>query len=206
MIFQKAKGIEAAFRHIKIFTIVVISSVTLLCAFVCYNCFRMSSLIQQKIYVLANGKALEAFSGERKDNLPVEARDHIKTFHQLFFSLSPDENAIKSSLNKSFYLADASAKREYDNFMEANYYSNIVTANIIQTVQVDSISLDVEQTPYYFKCYAKQQVTRPTSSATRSLITEGYLREVSRSNNNSHGFLIERWRILDNRDIDVKMR
>jgi len=44
----------------------------------------MVSHIQERIYILANGKALEAWSAERRDNIPVEARDHVKMFHHYF--------------------------------------------------------------------------------------------------------------------------
>jgi len=206
MIFQKTKGIDLAFRHVKVFSMAIILAVVIVCALVTFKSYDMVSRMQQKVYVLANGKALEAYAAERKDNVPVEARDHIKTFHQLFFTLFPDDKAIKNNLTKSLYLADVSVKREYDNLTESNYYSNIITANISQTIEVDSVSLDLEQMPYYFRCYARQQIIRSTSTATRSLITEGYLSNVARSDNNSHGFLIERWKIIDNRDIQVEKR
>jgi hypothetical protein len=41
---------------------------------------------------------------------------------------------------------------------------------------------------------------------TRDLVTEGWLREVNRSDNNPHGFLIERWAIIENRDLKVEQR
>jgi hypothetical protein len=71
---------------------------------------------------------------------------------------------------------------------------------------MDSIVVSVENYPYYFRCYAKQQIVRPTSILKRNLITEGNLRNVSRSDNNPHGFLIEHWRTLDNKDIGTENR
>lgn len=56
-----------------------------------YKSFALVSGMQEKIYILANGKALEAFASERRDNIPVEARDHVRTFHKLFFTLDPDD-------------------------------------------------------------------------------------------------------------------
>ena len=58
---------------------------------------------------------------------------------------------------------------------------------------MDSIEINLNQYPYYFHCRALQKIIRPTSIVTRNLVTEGYLRNVSRSDNNSHGFLIERY-------------
>ncbi len=54
--------------------------------------------------------------------------------------------------------------------------------------------------------HATQSIIRTTSIVSRSLLTEGYLRNVSRSDNNSHGFLIERWTTIDNRDIKTENR
>jgi conjugative transposon TraK protein len=151
--------------------------------------------------VLANGKALQAFAGDRKDNIPVEARDHVKMFHQYFFSLDPDEKVIQSNMNKALYLADASAKKVYESLKENNYYTGIISGNISQQINVDSVFVNVETYPFYFKCYATEKIIRPSTITTRSLLTEGYLRNVSRSDNNPHGFLIERWNTIENKDI-----
>lgn len=206
MIFKKMKNIDSAFRYIRLFSIIVIAAFSVLTCLVIFKSYKVVNEAQQKIYVLANGKALEAYASDRKENIPVEARDHVKTFHQLFFTLSPDEKAIEANITQSLYLADISAKREYDNLKERNYYRNIISGNINQTIRVDSISLDINQYPIYFKCYATQQLTRTTSLATRSLITEGFLRNVSRSDHNAHGFLIEKWNTIENKDISVVKR
>jgi conjugative transposon TraK protein len=143
---------------------------------------------------------------DRKDNIPVEARDHIKTFHHYFFSLDPDDKVIQGNVTKALYLADGSAKRLYDNLRESNYYANIISGNISQQIAVDSITLDVNQYPFYFACYATEKIIRTTSIVTRTLRTEGYLRNVSRSDNNPHGFLIEKFNTLENKDISVETR
>lgn len=204
--FKKMKNIDTAFRHVRGFTMLVITGCVLICCFALYKSFSLVSQMQGKVYILANGKALEAYSSDRKDNIPIEARDHVKTFHQLFFTLDPDDKVIKTNLTKALYLADASAKREYDNLKENGYYSGIISGNISQTIKVDSVSIDINQYPYQFRCYATQSIIRATSIVSRSLITEGALRNVSRSDNNPHGFLIERWNTIENRDIKTENR
>lgn len=200
------KNIDTAFQHVRGFTMLVIVGCVLICCFALYKSFSLVSQMQGKVYILANGKALEAYASDRKDNIPVEAKDHVKTFHQLFFTLDPDDKVIKTNLTKALYLADASAKREYDNLKENGYYSGIISGNISQTIKVDSISIDIDQYPYRFRCYATQSIIRTTSIVSRSLITEGALRNVSRSDNNPHGFLIERWNTIENRDIKTENR
>lgn len=204
--FKQMKNIDTAFRSIRSFTISVIIGCVLLCGFTLYKSLRLVAEMQSKVYILANGKALEAYASDRKDNIPVEARDHVNTFHQYFFSLDPDEKVIQSNITKALYLADASAKRAYDNLKEKGYYTTIISGNISQKIKVDSIQVNINQYPYYFRCYATQSIIRTTSIVSRSLLTEGYLRNVSRSDNNPHGFLIERWTTIDNRDIKTENR
>lgn len=204
--FTKAKNIDAAFKQTRSFFILVTAALLLLCIFCVYKCFNMVTGAQGKIYVLASGKAMEALAQDRKDNIPVEAKDHIGTFHQFFFTLSPDDKLILANITRAMYLGDESVKRGYDNLKESNYYSNIVAGNVSQTIRADSISLNTNEYPFYFRYYGKEEITRATTVVTRSLITEGYLRNVPRSDNNSHGMLIERWQIIENKDLSVKNR
>jgi conjugative transposon TraK protein len=204
--FKKMQNIDTAFRYVRSFTLLVVTGSLVLCGLTLYKSYQWVAGAQSKIYVLANGQALEAYAADRKDNLPVEARDHVRTFHQYFFSLDPDEKVIRENITKALYLADASAKRTYDNLKENGYYADIISGNISQRITLDSIRVDMNQYPYYFHCYATQSITRTTSLVTRSLQTEGYLRNVSRSDNNPHGFLIQRWTILENRDLKSQTR
>jgi conjugative transposon TraK protein len=158
-------------------------------------------LSQHRIYILANGKILEAFSAGRKDNLIVESKDHIQMFHHWFFTLDPDEKVIQENISKALYLADESAKDAYENLKEAGYYANIISANISQEIRVDSVHVDTDQYPYYFKCFATEKLIRSSAKVTRTLITQGFLRSVSRSDNNPHGFLIQKWETLVNTDL-----
>lgn len=204
--FSKMKNIDMAFRHVRGFTMLVITGCVVLCCFALYKSFSLVSEMQGKIYILANGKALEAYSSERRDNIPVEAKDQVKTFHVLFFTLDPDDKAIQANITKALYLADGSAKRAYDDLKENGYYAALISGNVNQTISVDSVTIDINEYPYHFLCYATQSITRPTSITTRSLVTEGALRNVSRSDNNPHGFLIERWNIVKNSDLKTVNR
>ncbi|HXH99299.1 MAG TPA: conjugative transposon protein TraK [Sphingobacteriaceae bacterium] len=202
--FQQLKNIDTAFQHIKVFSIVMILVCLLISGFSLVKSYQAIESAQSRVYILANGKALEAFSSGRKDNIQVEAKDHIRSFHQYFFSLDPDDQVILANISKALYLADESAKAQYDNLKEKGYYSNLISANISQEINIDSIKLDINQYPYFFRCFSTQKLIRSTSTATRNLITEGFLRNVSRSDNNPHGFLIERWNTISNRDTTLQ--
>ena len=200
------KNIDAAFRHIKTFSLLLLAGCFSLCGYVLYKSYELSARVQDRIYILAGDKALEAYSSGRKDNIPVEAKDHVSMFHQYFFTLDPDDKVIESNLTKALYLSDASAKRQYDNLKETGYYSNIISGNISQEINIDSVNINTKQHPYYFKCFGTIRIIRPNSIVTRNLITEGFLRNVARSDHNPHGFLIERWSTIENKDLKTESR
>jgi conjugative transposon TraK protein len=202
--FTQFKNIDTAFKHIKAFSIFLILACTLISGFAIWKSFDAVKTIQGKIYILANGKAIEAFSADRKDNIAVELRDHIKMFHHYFFTLDPDDKVIQTNISNALNLADESAKKAYDNLKEQGYYNNLISANISQEIKIDSTKLDINQYPFQFRCYATQKLIRSTSTITRKLITQGYVRNVSRSDNNPHGFLIQQWETLENTDEPLK--
>src|SRR3954468_15567326 len=143
--FRQMKNIDTSFRQFRLFCFVFLIACAVVCLLVICKSYQLAGAAQQRIFILANGKALEAYSADRKDNVPVEARDHVKMFHHYFFTLDPDEKVIQSNITKALYLADGSAKRTYDNLKENGYYSNIISGNISQQIKVDSIQLDIDQ-------------------------------------------------------------
>lgn len=204
--FQKTKNIDTAFRMVRGFCVLWFLGCLSVCLYVLYNGYQLNLKGQNRLYLLAGDKVLEAYQSERKDNIGVELRDHIKVFHTYFFTLDPDEKIIEANLSHAMYLADNSAKKQYDDLKETGYYAGVMSGNISQRISVDSIQVNLGQEPYAFRCYATIRITRPTSIVTRNLITQGYLRNVSRSDHNPHGFLVEKWETLANNDIKTESR
>ena len=204
--FTHFKNIDTAFQHIRRFTYLLVFACVAICCFAIYESYRSTADFKAHIYILANGKALEAVASDRKSNIPVEARDHIKVFHEAFFNLDPDDKQIRAAVTKALYLADESAKKAFDDLQEKGYYNSLVSGNVSQQLTVDSISLNTVNYPYEFTCYATEKLVRSTTVTLRSLVTRGDLRNVNRSDNNPHGFLIEHWETLDNHDLSTQNR
>lgn len=207
--FQQFKNIDTAFRFVRLFALMFLLATVVICLFVIQRTTAVLQKGQQKIYVLSGSQLLAATGIERGDSIAVEVRDHIKNFHFLFYSLQPDDDVIKRHVNAALYLADNSARQEYNNLLEMGWYNNMITANASQEVlDYDSIKVDISHMPYYFQYFGKLKITRPTSILTRSLISEGYVRVLANgiSDHNPHGMMIERWKVLDNRDLTVEKR
>ncbi len=204
--FKKAAYIDSAFRHIRSFSVVFLVGCATVSGFALFKAFQVTESSQQRVFILDRGKLIEAFAADRMDNIDVEARDHVSVFHHDFFTLDPDEKVIKAHLTKALYLADGSAKKQYDNLKEEGYYNNLIAGNISQELIIDSVVIDSHQYPYHFTCIAKEKLIRSSSLVTRNLVTTGYLRNVARSDNNPHGLLIEKWVILENKDVRTEAR
>ncbi|MCR8560457.1 conjugative transposon protein TraK [Mucilaginibacter sp. BJC16-A38] len=200
--FQHFKNIDTAFKHVRLFSFLLIAANVFCVCFCIYKSYALVDAAQNRVHILYNGKVLEALAADRKVNLPVELRDHIRVFHEDFFTLVPDDKAIQATVTRAFYLADESAKRAYDNLREAGYYNNLVSGNIDQQVTVDSIRLGMDSYPYAFTCFATEKLVRSSSTVTRRLVTQGTVSDLkSETDNNPHGFLIRNWEILQNDDV-----
>ena len=207
MEFKSLKNIESSFRQIRLFGIVFVCVCTGIVGYALWKSYSFVEKQREKIYVLDGGKSLMlALSQDLSQNRPVEAREHVKRFHELFFTLSPDKNAIESNIQRSFFLADKSAFNYYKDLSEKGYYNRIISGNINQAVQVDSVVCNFDRYPYQVATYARQMIVRESSVTERSLVTRCRLLNSVRSDNNPHGFTIEAFEITENKDLQVLKR
>ncbi|MDD4729181.1 MAG: conjugative transposon protein TraK [Dysgonamonadaceae bacterium] len=207
MEFKSLNNIESGFRKIRLFGIIFILMSTVIVAYSLWKSYQFAEKQREKIYVLDEGKSLMlALSQDLSQNRPVEAREHVKRFHELFYTLSPDKSAIESNIQRSFFLADKSAFIHYKNLAENGYYNRIISGNIIQNIDIDSIACNFESYPYNVLTYARQTIIRESNITERSLITKCRLLNSVRSDNNPHGFTIEAFEIIENKDLQVFKR
>jgi len=179
-------------------SIVIVIAVTLI---VSSNAYRQVEDARKSIYILNNNIPLEATRTDMNLNRPAEYRADVDLFHSLFFSLTPDDKYIEYQMKKAMYLVDQSGVEEYNNLKENGFFNSILSSSSVLTLQTDSISLDVARK--YFRYYGKLKIDRRSSTVVRSLITEGYLKDIPRSDNNPHGVLIINWKTLENKDLDA---
>lgn len=204
MEFKSLKNIESSFKQLRIFGIVFLCLCAAVAGYSVWSAYNFAEAQRQKIYVLDNGKSLMlALSQDLSQNRPVEAREHVRRFHELFFTLSPDKSAIESNIQRALLLSDKSAFNYYKDLSEKGYYNRIISGNINQTIQVDSIDCNLNVYPYQVITYARQMIIRESNITERSLVTTCKLLNSVRSDNNPHGFSIEAFEIRENKDLRV---
>ena len=207
MEFRTLRNIENSFRQIRLYALVFAVLCISVVGYALWQSYRFAEQQRQKVYVLDNGKSLMlALSQDASINRPVEAREHVKRFHELFFTLAPDKNAIESNMKRAFNLADKSAFDYYKDLSEKGYYSRIISGNVQQRIEVDSVVCNFDTYPYSVKTYAKQFIIRSSNVTKRNLITSCHLLNSVRSDNNPQGFNIEKFVVIENKDMEVMER
>ena len=194
MEFKSLKNIETSFRQIRLFTLVFLGLCAVVAVFSVVKSYQFAQRQREKIYVLDQGKSLMlALSQDLSQNRPVEAREHVRA-------------AIESNINRALFLCDKSAYHYSQDLQEKGYYNRVVAGNINQQVQVDSVVCDFDTYPYRVTTYARQMIIRESNVTERSLVTRCNLINSVRSDNNPQGFTMERFEIVENRDLRVIAR
>lgn len=102
MEFKSLTNIESSFRRIRLMLAVFTGCCALITGYALWSSYRFAEKQREKIYVLDKGKSLMlALSQDLSQNRPAEAREHVRRFHELFFSLSPQKDAIEHNIRPS---------------------------------------------------------------------------------------------------------
>lgn len=207
MEFKSLKNIETSFRQIRLYSIIFLVLCSVVVVWSVYSSYDFAEKQREKIYVLDGGKSLMlALSQDLSQNRPAEAREHVRRFHELFFTLSPDKSAIEHNVKRALLLADRSAYNYYSDFAEKGYYNRIIAGNINQVLKVDSVVCNFDSYPYEARTYARQMIIRASNVTERSLVTTCRLLNSSRSDDNPNGFTIEGFTIIENKDLQTVKR
>ena len=158
----------------------------------------------KKIYVLDGTVPILVKQTTMDETFEVEAKSHVEMFHNLFFTLAPDDKYIDYTIKKAMYLIDESGLAQYNALKEKGFYNNIIGTSTICSIFCDSIKLDKQKMTFTY--YGRQRIERRTSILMRQLITAGSLRRVPRTENNPHGFIIFGWRPLVNKDLSESQK
>jgi len=194
------KNIESKIRLATTIAIGSFVANIIICTIVSLVCYTLVIDSRKSIYLLDNNIPILAKQSGLEMNRPVEYKADVDLFHNIFFSLTPDDKQIEYQMKRAMYLVDESGVQQYNNLKEKGYFNSIMSSSSVLTIQTDSIYLDYPKK--YFRFYGKQKIDRRSSTVTRSLITEGYLKDIPRSENNPHGVIIVNWKTVENKDID----
>lgn len=204
---KSLRNIQSTFQLMKGILVLVIVACTVISVTAVWKAFEFAEAQRQKIYVLDEGRALTlALAQDVYQNRMAEARAHVKQFHKFFFTLSPSASAIEYNMGEAMKLADNEAMEQYENMKEQGFFQRLIAGGVSCELKVDSIIVDDASYPYYARFYGMVSLIRSSSVTFRNLETECSLINCTRSDDNPHGFIIEKWHIIDNSDIKTVER
>jgi len=191
------KNIESKIRLATVLSLGSFLTSIIICGFVSAYAYQQVTSARQSIYILDNDIPILAKQTNMQMNRPAEYRAVVDLFHSLFFNLTPDDKHIEYQMSKAMYFVDETGVGQYNNLKEKGYFNSILSSSSVLSIQTDSIVIDQNR----FRYYGKQRIDRRSATITRSIITEGELIDIPRSENNSHGVLITNWKTIENKDL-----
>jgi conjugative transposon TraK protein len=191
------QNIESKIRLATVLSLGSLLSSIIICGFVSAYAYQQVANARQSIYILDNDIPILAKQTNMQMNRPAEYKAAVDLFHSLFFNLTPDDKHIEYQMKRAMYFVDETGVGQYNNLKEKGYFNSILSSSSVLSIQTDSIILDQNR----FRYYGKQKIDRRSATITRSIITEGELIDIPRSENNSHGVLITNWKTIENKDL-----
>lgn len=153
----------------------------------------------ETIYIVTeNGQAVAArsVSSNEVDNYRLpEIKNHVKVFHKLFWEY--DQFSYERRVDEALYLIGESGKDLYLTLKANGHFSRIQSENLVQKMNIDSLIIDDKVIPYRAIVYGKIKITRTDQKATQtnSFSSNFQIYNVSRTEQNPHGLLIENYTV-----------
>ena len=161
--------------------------------------FFTTQSIRDTAYVLTKDGKAALMQGVNVSEIDAyrkpEILNHVRMFHTAFWEI--DEFNYKRNIDKALYLAGTSGKQLYKTLDANGHFAKISTENLKQKLIIDSIQVNDQVKPYQGIFYGKLRVLR-TDQKTESineLRAKFVLHNVSRTDKNPHGLLIENYHL-----------
>ena len=158
------------------------------------------------VYVVDKGSTLMATIADGDVQRDLEVEDHVRRFHELLFNLAPSTESQKRNLEQALHMADRSAYDWWQDRSESGYFSRLVSANISQEIQIDSVRFSLQTYPYPARLYGKVFLTRESNITAYDFMSECRLSDVPRSRLNPHGLMVERFAVKRYESLGTRKR
>ena len=158
------------------------------------------------VYVVDKGSTIMATIASGSVQRDLEVEDHIRRFHELLFNLAPSSESQRRNLEQALHMADRSAYDWWQDQSESGHYARLVSANITQEIQIDSVRFSMQTYPYPARLYGKVFLTRESNITAYDFVSECRLSDVPRSRSNPHGLMVERFAVRRYESLGTRKR
>ncbi|MFN4083978.1 MAG: hypothetical protein ACK4K9_10125 [Bacteroidia bacterium] len=197
------EGYKNAFQLLRITIVTLIAGMILLTVFGIVFVNKNLKEATRNIWVMAaDGSVIRA---EAKDATNLESRvyeyrNHVKMFYSYWYAF--DQNNFKENIEKGLYLVGDCGKSLWKKYQEESLERKVMENNLIVKVDIKEVKIDINSIPVKGVVYAIQKVKRPSGEIARHLDAVFDLYDVSRSDVNPHGVLIENFEIINSEVIN----
>lgn len=198
--------IESGFRRMKFLTL---SAVTLAVAVPSVSIALSYGFVNSRtgsVYVVNGGEASLARLSDGESVRDLEVKDHVSRFHELMFNLAPSTDAVERNIGKAMSFCDKSGYDYYQMLSETDFYARLIAANASQQIAIDSMAVNMGVYPYEAEVMGKLYVMRQSSITAYDFKSRCSLVNIERSESNPHGLMIEKFRVVRNRQIGTRQR
>ncbi len=124
-----------------------------------------------------------------------EIINHIKMFHKAFWEV--DQFNYERRIDNALNLSGTSGKRLFQTLLASGHFAKLATENLIQKLEIDSINVNDQVSPYTANFFGKLRVLRTDQKAEsiNKFSASFVLYNVARTNKNPHGLLIENYHL-----------
>lgn len=189
------QNIQTGFKKMKLITVLSVVSATIVSIAAVGAAFWFAENQRSQVYIVDEGSVLMASRTSNSAQRDLEVGDQLKTFLRLFFNIAPNMTTIESNISMALELADASASNYYTDLQEKQYFSRIVESGISQSIEVDSVKVNVLTYPYQAEAYGHLYTVRSSNASRVSYVATCTATESQRTPKNAHGILLERFMI-----------
>jgi len=200
------RGIDQELRSRKILVVATLLFSAAVCIGVVVASFMFVRQSRDTVYVVDKGSTIMASIADGNAQRDLEVEDHIRRFHELMFNLAPSTESQKRNLEQALHMADRSAYDWWRDQSEAGFYSRLVSANISQEIQIDSVQFSMQTYPYPARLFGKVYLTRESNITAYDFVSECRLSDVPRSRSNPHGLMIEKFTIKRYESLGTRKR
>lgn len=199
-------GIDQELRSRKILVVATLLFSAAVCIGVVVASFMFVRQSRDTVYVVDKGSTIMASIADGEVQRDLEIEDHVRRFHELMFNLAPSTESQKRNLEQALHMADRSAYDWWRDQSEAGFYSRLVSANISQEIQIDSVQFSMQTYPYPARLFGKVYLTRESNITAYDFVSECRLSDVPRSRSNPHGLMIEKFAIRRYESLGTRKR
>lgn len=167
---------------------------------------RIVNNARSEVYVLDKGTASTARRVDGSSERSLEVRDHLVRFHEYLFNLSPTKESIESSIDRALGMSDRSVLNYYRSQSEKGFYNRLIQENVLEQFALDSLFTNCRAYPYEAVVYGKLFLIRQTNIQAYHVCTTCQLVDITRSPENPHGLMIEKFAISRIEDLGERKR